>query len=95
MADFNSEIELANKLFAEASPSWAKDGSAERPAGPPQLPFPLQRPARMRIETPEMLAGGSGGGGDSEFSTRQFIADSNGVFVYAEVCITGVIQIAP
>lgn len=84
MDDIRAELERANDMFREALPSWAKDGSAERPAGPPQLPLPLARRARpLSLDLSAAMVVGNEGGGGGNYQPA--IVNSNGILRHAEV----------
>lgn len=44
-----SELEQAQEILRNMRPSWAKDGSASAPAGPPQMPLPPPRRALLDV----------------------------------------------
>lgn len=69
MNDPLDELKAAQQKAMTANPSWATDGSAERPSGPPQLPLPMPREAKLQMQVPPKAAGAGGGGGDGGLGT--------------------------
>lgn len=84
MNDPRAELELANKKFDEANPTWAKDGTPNLPAGPPQMALPpAHRPRPLNLDLSAAMVVGNEGGGGGNYQPA--IVNSNGILRHAEV----------